>query len=110
MTLKIVDPTLSQHRNKFIVQAKGYFGDMDETFHGEIPFDSADDAEALHKAFEAQERWECETREALVAAGHRESVVDQIPIDSGGILPCSIESLRILYADVNGQLFNVEVF
>ena len=108
--LKILDPTLSKHRNKFIVEASGYYGDMDASFHVEEAFDLADDAQALYEAFDTVKSDEHypETREELVALGHDECVVDGVPIDCGDMLP-SVEFLRIIYADVNGFVFNVEV-
>lgn len=110
MTLKILDPTLSEHRNKFIVEAYGFWGDGDEYMRVYKPFESANDAQALYEAFDTvkSDVHYPETRKELVSFGHDESVCNDVPLSEGGILP-TVESLRIIYADVNGFVFNVEV-
>jgi len=91
------------------LEVSGYFGDMDETFSIEQPYDR-EIAEKVYLLWK-RIRDEDDLRERTqIYKGDDDSILDEIPADQGyEQLPTVVESLSLTWYDGFGTPFNVEV-
>jgi hypothetical protein len=112
LPLIIQPPARPDYVATFVLEADGSFGDMDEYFHmfETFPFSDANEAEALYHAVRLQREHGFDDHRQLNACeGVDPELSDLIPIDGRGILPNSIDTLRLRYYDTNGIIHEVEV-